>query len=547
MIRQALGRVRQAQRTNASQSQTAVGRSVPAPVGGWNASSALADMKPSDAVILDNWIPRAAYVEIRKGTRAWVTGAPGPVETLMTYRGSSPDELYAVSDGDVYDATSEGAAFESPVYTGLSNSRVQFRNFANDGGQFLICVNGEDTPFRYNGSGWATLPITGTSGSIILTSSNLIDVEMHKRRLFFVEKDSLRVWFLEVNAIQGEAQLLDLGPVFQLGGSLQCIGTWTLDNGTGVDDLIVFITDQGEVAVYQGTDPADDTNWVLSGVYHVGIPLGRRALFKFGGDLNLLTTVGVIPLSQALRVDRAQENTVAITAKIQNAFSQATQSYQDNFGWFGIAYQKGSLAIYNIPTVDLTEAEQYVQNLQTGSWCRFTGLNAICWAIADDNPYFGSPSGVYRWDTGVTDAGVTLTADLKTAFNYFGDRGRQKRFTMLRPTLNTTANIKPAVEMLVDFHEREPVAVPTTIIDRSLTLRIQENWTTVTGLGYCGAVRMRAALMLEAGIVSELAIGDGDLVGTGDGYTIATDSGEPVDAQIQFISANVLFQPGGQL
>jgi hypothetical protein len=400
MIRQATNRyLRQPARGNPSQVQTAVGRSIPAPIGGWNASSALADMKATDAVILDNWIPRAAYVELRKGSKAWMTGAPGPVETLMPYRGSTPDENYAVSDGDVYDATEEGAAFESPVYTGLSNSRIQSINFANDGGQFLICVNGEDTPFRYDGTNWTTLAITGMSGSIVLNPSKLVDLVMHKRRLFFIEKDTLRVWFLGVQAIQGDAQLLDLGPVFQLGGKLQCIGTWTLDNGTGVDDLIVFITDQGECAVYQGTDPADDTNWVLSGVYHVGIPLGRRALFKFGGDLNLLTTVGVIPLSQALRVDRAQENTVAITAKIQNAFSTATQLYQDNFGWFGLAYQRGSLAIYNIPTDDLTDADQYVQNLQTGSWCRFTGLPAICWAIVDDAPFFGAPDGVYLWDT----------------------------------------------------------------------------------------------------------------------------------------------------
>jgi hypothetical protein len=118
---------------------------------------------------------------------------------------------------------------------------------------------------------------------------------------------------------------------------------------------------------------------------------------------------------------------------------------------------------------------------------------------------------------------------------------------MLRPTLNASASISPAIELLVDFHEREPVAVPTTIVDRTDALQIRENWTTVTGLGYCGAVRMQVSLMLDPTIVSELAIGDGDLVGTGDGYTIATDSGEPVDAEVQFLAANVLFQAGGQL
>lgn len=534
-------------RTNPSQRQTAIGRSIPAPTGGWNAVSNLADMAPTDAVILDNWIPRPTTVELRKGTRAWVVDPPAPVETVMVYRGSSPDEIYAVSDGDVYDATQEGATFTSPVYTGLSNSRVQSLNFANDGGSFLIGVNGEDTPFRYNGTNWTTLTITGSSGSIILDPATLSDLMMHKRRLFFIEEGTLRIWYLDVEAIQGTAQLLDLGPVFRMGGKLQCLGTWSLDGGAGIDDLAVFITDQGECAVYQGTDPSDATNWVLTGVYDIGLPLGKRSLFKYGSDLNLLTTTGVIPLSQALSLDRAQENKVAITAKIQNAFSDAIQSYADNFGWQGLIYQKGSLAIYNVPIDETTDAVQFVQNLQTGAWCRFTGLAAICWAIADDAPFFGSADGVFKWDTGVTDNGVTLRADLKSAFNYMGMRGRQKRFNMLRPTMLATANITPAMEILVDFQEREPTAVPTTIIDRSTTLQVRQDWTSVTGVGYCGAIRMQVAVQLDTGIVSELAIGDGDLLGTGDGYTIATDSGEPVDAQVQIQSFDVTFQPGGQL
>lgn len=547
MIRRATSQLRQPMRTNPSQRQTAIGRSIPAPTGGWNAVSNLADMAPTDAVILDNWIPRPTTVELRKGTRAWVVDPPAPVETVMVYRGSSPDEIYAVSDGDVYDATQEGATFTSPVYTGLSNSRVQSLNFANDGGSFLIGVNGEDTPFRYNGTNWTTLTITGSSGSIILDPATLSDLMMHKRRLFFIEEGTLRIWYLDVEAIQGTAQLLDLGPVFRMGGKLQCLGTWSLDGGAGIDDLAVFITDQGECAVYQGTDPSDATNWVLTGVYDIGLPLGKRSLFKYGSDLNLLTTTGVIPLSQALSLDRAQENKVAITAKIQNAFSDAIQSYADNFGWQGLIYQKGSLAIYNVPIDETTDAVQFVQNLQTGAWCRFTGLAAICWAIADDAPFFGSADGVFKWDTGVTDNGVTLRADLKSAFNYMGMRGRQKRFNMLRPTMLATANITPAMEILVDFQEREPTAVPTTIIDRSTTLQVRQDWTSVTGVGYCGAIRMQVAVQLDTGIVSELAIGDGDLLGTGDGYTIATDSGEPVDAQVQIQSFDVTFQPGGQL
>jgi hypothetical protein len=537
--------MKQALRRNPTRRQTAVGASIPAPTGGWNAQAPIASMPAGDAVILDNWIPRAGYVELRRGSVLTSDNAPGPVESLFAWRGST-EELYGVSDGDVYEVGPGSAGFTASVYTVTSN-RVQTTNFANDAGSFTICVNGEDVPFRYNGTDWDDLTITGSSGPITLTPSDLIDVMSHKERLFFIEKDTLRVWYLAINAIQGTAGLLDLGGVFNMGGKLICQGTWSHDGGLGPDDYAVFMTDQGELAVYQGTDPGDPLNWGLVGVFAIGNPLGRRSMFKFGSDLQVLTTQGVFSLAQALSLDRAQANKVAITAKIQNAFFTASESYGTNFGWQGLTYPRGSLAIYNVPITELTESHQYVQNLQTGAWCRFKSLNAFCWATLDDDIYFGGVSAVYQWDVGVTDDGVDLLADLKTAFNYFGDRGSLKRFTMLRPTLNATADVRPAIEMLTDFQERAPTAVPTTIMDRNDILTIRDNWTSVTGLGYNGSVRMQVRIASDPTAASTLSDGDGNDIEDGLGDLIAVDSGDPLTAQIQVLAFNVLYQRGGQL
>jgi hypothetical protein len=542
--------IRQPVRRNPSKRPTTIGASIPAPVGGWNAIDPLAAMPVKDAVILDNWIPRASYVELRKGSRTWRGGAPAAVESLLVYRGlaSGEDEMFACADLGIYDATNFSLTIGS-VQFAITEPRIQYVNFSNDGGAWLLCCNGTDVPFKYDGSAWANLAITGSSGSITLDDNDLIDVMTHKRRNFWIEKESLRVWFLDVLAIQGAAQLLDLGSVFQMGGQLQCMGTWSLDGGQGQDDVAVFMTNQGEVAIYQGTDPSDSDNWALVGVFSIGIPLGRRSMFKYGGDLNILTTNGVLPLSQALNRDRAQDQDVAITAKIQNAFSVAAQSYRDNFGWEGLTYQRGTLAIYNVPTAELTTSEQFVQNIQTGAWCKFTGINALCWAIKDDLIYYGGPAAVYQWDIGVTDAGVDLVADLKTAFNYFGDRGSQKRFTLLRPTLNATANVLPAIEVLTDYQEREPTAVPTTIIDRSTTLRIRDNWTGATGVGYCGSVRMQVRLQQDPNLLSVVVVSPGGdtVIIEPAGDELATDSGEPADAQIQLLAMNLQYQRGSAL
>lgn len=544
------------------QQRVSIGRAIPAPVGGWDAQSPIANMPPENAVILDNFIPRAGYVELRKGYVPWQEGLPLPTETIMVWRGgnlTAADDIFAACGGSIWDISNQG---DTPVevYTNTANARWQWINFANDAGTFLIAANGSIDPLYYNGTTFAATAINGTAGVITLDPRTLVDVMDHKGRLFFVQEDSLRVWFLEPFAIQGEANLLDLGPIFDKGGSILCQATWTLDGGSGADDLAVFVTTQGQVAVYQGLDPSDADNWALVGVYDIGLPLSRRSLIKYGSDLVLLTTDGVVPLSQALKLDRAQENLVALTQRIQNAFQQATQRYRGNFGWEGTLYPKGTLAIFNVPTASLTRSEQYVQNVQTGAWCRFTGINAFCWSVANDQMYFGGTSGVYLWDTGYADDQAAIVGDIKTAFNYFGSRGDLKKFEMLQPVLRIASDLAPAVEIVTDFKERIPTAVPTTITttggkwdvglwDRALwsaSTQTRDSWTSVTGIGYCGAVRLRVSPAPL--IYIDLAVDEEEVVSYGDGI-VAASSTRNTNAPCEIIAFNVKYQnqTGGQL
>lgn len=540
MLRQAVtGKPRRAQSSD--------GATVSAPVGGWNAISPLAKMPPTDAVILDNWIPKPGYVEIRGGSRDYMTGAGDAVESLLVWRGASTgiDELFACTSTGVFAITAYGAAWPAASKV-ITNARVNSANFSNDAGEFLVCVNGADTPFRYNGTNWANLTITGTSGPITLASSDLIAVATHKSRLYFVEKESLRVWFLATNAISGTAQLLDMGPMFRLGGTLQSIAAWSTTYGVNQDDYFVATTDQGEVAVFQGDNPADPDYWTQVGLFQIGLPLGSRSLVKFGGDLLALTSNGVISLNQAVNLDRSKQNTVAVTQKIQNAFQVATQQYFANFGWDAVLYERGSLAIYNVPTSELSTSEQYVQNLQTGAWCRFTGLNAFCWATANDLIFFGAADGVTQWNVGVTDSGTDLVCSALGAFQYFGGPA-QKSFTMVRPTFNATADVLPAVSVNVDFNLTAPTSVPTVIDNRTTDLSIRSSWAGANGLGFCGAVFVQVTLSVEADLQAVLANGDGTTLGDGAGDDIATDSGEPVGADIQYVSADLLYERGGVL
>lgn len=541
-------------RQNPARRQTAIARQIPAPVGGWDTESPLAAMKPTRAVILDNWIPRAGYVEMRRGYVEQVTGTEEPVEALLAWRGDAQgDKLFACSGADIFDVTTAGPLGSAVYSTSGSaySARYKHTNFANDAGAFLLACNGLTTPIRFDGSAFSTLSITASASSF--TANDLADVMSHKRRLFWLQRGSLTVWYLGVNAIQGAASPLPLGGYFYKGGELVAQATWSLDGGQGLDDMAVFVTSEGQVAIFQGTDPSDASKWLLVGVFDLAKPIGTKPLIKWGGDLVVLTEDGVVPLSQALDKDRAQDDRVALTANIATAFSTAAMSYGANHGWCGFLYPgRGSLAIFNVPTVEGESADQYVQSIQTGAWCRFTGIPATCWELANGRPYFGSAAGVYQWDTGASDNGEPIVSDVKPAFNAFGNQQVRKNFTMIQALLKAPANLAPALEVLTDYQERVPTAVPTIItpgdIEAGDADAIRQDWTGATGAGYVAAPRMRIPLQ-GLGESDVLAVDATDLLeiesGTGDNLLTFPDL--PLDVEIQCIGFGVVFQPGGVL
>src|SRR5579871_54559 len=552
--------VRQPQRQNPGRSQTVLARQIPAPIGGWDAQSPLAAMPIQNAVILDNWIPRAGFVEVRRGFVPQQTGTPGPVESLMAFRGGpTGDVLFAAAGGRLYDVTVSGAPLGAPVHSGSTSDRWNYTAYANAAGPWLIAVNGADAPIGYNAGAWSPLPaMSGSSGPIVLNPAKLAAVSPHQGRLLFTEANTLHVWFPAAGAVGGTMQLLDLGSVFNKGGRLIGVATWSWQFGVTADEYAVFMTDQGQIALFSGVDPSSASDRTLTGVYDFGPPLGPKALVKYGADLILITSDGIIPLSQAIKLDRAQDNSVALTAMIKDAFAQAVRAYGGNYGWQGILYpgdttsagpsaDGGSLGIFNVPVTALGTSLQYVTNLSTGAWCRFLGIDAFCWETANGGIFFGAATGVFQWDVGASDDGQTIVADVKSAFSSFGSP-QTKRFTMLRPLLNTSPLVEPSLEMDVDYQESEPTAVPTVVAQSSTTPTIRYDWTSVTGIGYVGAARMQVALRDDPS-VSDVAVDASltDVLAVDASDTVATSPGLPYDVPCQLIGFDVMYQVGGQL
>ncbi len=111
---------------------------IPAPIGGWNASSSLDEMPANDALKLVNWIPRAGYVQSRGGFAIFASGLGGPVSSLLPYRGTT-EKLLAAANGNIWDVTSG-----SPVSkgSGFTSNRWQYTNHSTK----LVLVNGLNAP-----------------------------------------------------------------------------------------------------------------------------------------------------------------------------------------------------------------------------------------------------------------------------------------------------------------------------------------------------------------------------------------------------------------
>src|SRR3990167_8327240 len=164
---------------------------LPAPVGGWNAKDQLLAMKPTEAVILDNWFPETSRVTIRNGFASHATGmgATTPVESLMPYASGGTVKLLASAGTKIYDVTSAAAATSKA--SGLTNARWQHTMH----GERLVMVNGADLPKQYNGSTVANLAVS------VATLSSMIGCATHQQRLWLIENDTLSAWYLAANAI----------------------------------------------------------------------------------------------------------------------------------------------------------------------------------------------------------------------------------------------------------------------------------------------------------------------------------------------------------
>lgn len=468
-------------RRNPSRQRVSGFANVPAPIGGWDQSARSKEGGIELAFEMENFIPEMGRITLRRGSEAHATGIAGEAETLMEWSFGGSSKLFAAADGNIYDVTSSGTVGSAAV-SSLTNDRWQYVNFSTTGGNFLVAVNGADGVHTYSGSAWATQTLT-----TIPAEEVLVHVFAHKERLWFTEINSLSVWYLASRAISGAATELDLGSVFERGGYLVGGASWTRDGGAGMDDVAVFLTSEGEVAIYEGTDPSSASTWALVGVYQIDRPIGRRCMENVGADLVVLTVSGIYPLSQVLAAGSPQQ---IIPEAVRDAFLQANAEAGSAFGWQLVNYKKKGWVFINIPFGG--GAQQYAINTVTRKWFYISGWDAKCWGTLDGDIYFGTTGAadlsslllesgdalllesgsflvlegtasstspiVVKADTGQTDLGADIVGRFRTGWDDLGT-DFQKHLKMVRPLHSASGEFTPLVLTFMDYDDSTPSMV----------------------------------------------------------------------------------------
>jgi hypothetical protein len=479
----------------ANRQKTASSISIPAGTGGLNGKDPWDQMKPEDAIILDNWIPIPGKCVMRNGYIPWSTGLGGQVETLEEWAGPTSRKMIAGANGHLWDASAQGAA--TSLKSGLSSNRWQGINFKGR----LFLGNGVDAPQDFNGTTMSTTAWTGPGANTALIQPNA-----YRSRLYWVEEGTTVVWYGGVEAIQGALTSFDIGSVMRQGGALLFTATWSRDTGAGSAEYLVFVTTTGEVLVYNGAFPSDDS-WTIIAQFQIGAPLSIRAACNIGPELTLLTYDGLVQFSKLLSVGRATPDT-QVSDKLGTKISDMIQEFGVQFGWETLVYPNGNLIIVNAPATTGNLQYQFVMQTVSKGWCRFVGLNANTFSLFNNLLYFGGTDGVvYRADQGQADNGSNISSDIQTAYNYCGARSSNKSFDLIRPIIFSDGNIMPAISLETDFQSFPPNSSPSfsgtggtqwdvgqwDTFQWAGGLTLQSNWIGVNGLGYSASIRMQVA------------------------------------------------------
>ena len=435
------------------------GYTVPAPVAGLNLVDPIDQMDASYALALENVVPNGLSCSVRKGHTflAGLASASSVIQTLETMANndstyqviagdSSTNNLYRVTTGTM---SSIGGPYASTVFN------------ADTFGYRLFLANGVDDLQVVDTGAASASTFTG------VTLANLINVSSYKERVYFVEKNTLKVWYGNTQAIGGSAlSSYDFSFAMKSGGYLVSCGSFSNNYADSTQDLFYALSSEGEILFYTGSSPADVTTpWGLVKRAKIGRPLGYRAFVEVENDIWILTDQGIVPITAIF----SSNPSVAIDTvgqKINPLIAQYAASVPFSHLWRGTYFSK-ERKVYIVVPLSNVSTMLLVYNIVGQAWTTYTfyqnQLALKVASVAGAVFYAGVNGNVYTGESGYSDYITTLTTNPtrffgRGAFSFYGNRGLWKAYRDIKPLMKTVRSVNLSLALDTEFKQTPDTA-----------------------------------------------------------------------------------------
>lgn len=477
-----------------------------APLKGLDLSSKIAgNSRGADRLvgpILKNWVIYEDRIQVRPGTKLMGRhAATRPVASLVPYFGAT-QQLAAATDGKLVKMSD----MSTVIHGGFAGDDWSWTSFANLGETtYTIMVNGFDGVWSWDGTTMVKETVTAPTTAAWIDPDDFHIVMSHMNRLWFADQANLCIYYLPVQTKSGELKQLPLNAIFKRGGHIQAIYTWSMDGGAGIDDRIVIFTSNAECAIYSGVDP--DSQFELIGIFRFDMPVSKHCVVNYGGDLYVLVSTGLVPMSTLLRAE--SESLGTYDQSVLSAFTDQ-KAYRNVPGWAVMLDHINGLMICNLPLGAAGKYKQMVRKMPTKYWTEWGDLPARSWGWINGKLYFGDDSGgVFEVNERyLNDNGKPITADVQLAWNDFGTAS-VKHFKMIKPYLLTDGVPRYYVDVRVDYDTSPPTNQPDATFVGAGTdwdvgdwdvdswasgMMLINSWNGVAAYGTVGGVRFTVSI-----------------------------------------------------
>lgn len=290
---------------------------IPLPIGGMNRRDSAIALSPEDSPLIAEYYCYPSALRSRGKLTSGVTLGTIPKRLFNWYENavsSYTERVIATSDTKIYSIDSSWAVTDISAGT-ITNGEWSAIPFAN----YLIMANGVDPVKKISVADVVTAAaFVGPGGA----DTALNQVWSYRGKIYFVQNNSQIFWYhATLAAITGALVSVDVSNFFNTPGKLLFGTSWSYNQGSTNQDYNVLVNADGEVLIYQGTDPGA-SDYSLIGRTKIPRPLSKNSFRKVGTDLIVYTTSGAVALSAALANVATSSSLATVTDKIARIFER---------------------------------------------------------------------------------------------------------------------------------------------------------------------------------------------------------------------------------